>query len=390
MNSSMPAQAIQRTPLEARLPVIKVVGLGGGGSNAIDHMIELGLEGVEYIAANTDHQALARSLAPVKIQLGPILTRGLGAGGDPSIGHAAAEESIQALHNALEGADMVFLTAGMGGGTGTGSITVAARVAKSIGAVTVATVSTPFSFEMGQRQKNAKLGLTKLQPYTDTLITVPNDRLLKVAPHDLTLDLAFRMADDVLRQGVQGITEIITQTGLINVNFAHVKNMMQNGGGSFLSIGQGQGDQKAVQAIDMALNHPLLEQIPIESATGIIANFTGGSDLTFLEVSDVLTKLQDRTGNHVDIIPGVINDPRMKGKTQIILVITGIGATSVDAKPALGEVLFSNPEPVQANLPEAAPVQFYQKRMVSDLDIGSSNLDLDVPAFMRKRLARHS
>jgi cell division protein FtsZ len=147
MNSSIPAQAIQRTPLEARLPVIKVVGLGGGGSNAIDHMIELGLEGVEYIAANTDHQALARSLAPVKLQLGPILTRGLGAGGDPSIGHAAAEESIQALHNALEGADMVFLTAGMGGGTGTGSITVAARVAKSIGAVTVATVSTPFSFE---------------------------------------------------------------------------------------------------------------------------------------------------------------------------------------------------------------------------------------------------
>lgn len=389
MNSSIPAHAIQRTPLEVKLPVIKVVGLGGGGSNAIDHMIELGLDGVEYIAANTDHQALARSLAPVKIQLGPILTRGLGAGGDPSIGHAAAEESIQALHNALEGADMVFLTAGMGGGTGTGSITVAARVAKSIGAVTVATVSTPFSFEMGQRQKNAKLGLSKLQPYTDTLITVPNDRLLKVASYDLTLDLAFRLADDVLRQGVQGITEIITQTGLINVNFAHVKNMMQNGGGSFLSIGQGQGEDKAEQAIEQALNHPLLEQIPIESASGIIANFTGGSDLTFLEVSEVLTKLQQRTGDHVDIIPGVINDSRMKGKTQIILVITGIGATSVDAQPALGEVLFSNPEPIKASSPEPAPVQFYQKRMVSDLDISSSNLDLDVPAFMRKRLVRN-
>jgi cell division protein FtsZ len=390
MNTSMPAQAIQRTSLEVKLPVIKVIGLGGGGSNAIDHMIELGLEGVEYIAANTDHQALAKSHAPVKIQLGPILTRGLGAGGNPSTGQAAAEESLQALHDALDGADMVFLTAGMGGGTGTGSIVVAARVAKSVGAVTVATVSTPFSFEMGQRQKNAAIGLSKLQAYTDTLITVPNDRLLKVAPRDLTLDLAFRLADDVLRQGIQGITELITQTGLINVNFGHIKQLMQNGGGSFLSIGQGQGENKAADAIEHALNHPLLEQIPIESATGIIANFTGGDDLTFLEVSDVLTRLQERTGNDVTIIPGVINDPRMKGKVQIILVITGIGATAVDAKSEMNEVLISDPEPVQAVIPESVPVQFYQKRIITDLDIATSNVDLDVPAFMRKRILRHS
>ena len=390
MNSTMSAQAIQRTPLEAKLPVIKVIGLGGGGSNAIDHMIELGLEGVEYIAANTDHQALERSHAPVKIQLGPILTRGLGAGGNPSIGQAAAEESLLALHDALDGADMVFLTAGMGGGTGTGSIVVAARVAKSVGAVTVATVSTPFSFEMGQRQKNAQIGLSKLQPYTDTLITVPNDRLLKVAPRDLTLDLAFRLADDVLRQGIQGITELITQTGLINVNFAHVKQLMQNGGGSFMSIGQGQGDAKAEQAIEQALNHPLLEQIPIESASGIIANFTGGPDLTFLEVSEVLTRLQERTGNHVDIIPGVINDPRMKGKVQIILVITGIGATAVDAEQEIAEVSIADPEPVQMPIPEPAPVQFYQKRMTEDMDVSTSNVNLDVPAFIRKRIFRHS
>ncbi|MBI9050507.1 MAG: cell division protein FtsZ [Anaerolineaceae bacterium] len=394
MNSTIPAQAIQKTPLEAKLPVIKVIGLGGGGSNAINHMIELGLEGVEYIVANTDSQALDHSDADVKIQLGPILTRGLGAGGNPSIGQAAAEESILALRDALEGADMVFLTAGMGGGTGTGSIIVAAQVAKSLGAVTIATVSTPFSFEMGQRQKNAQAGLSKLQPFTDTLITVPNDRLLKVAPEDLTLDLAFRLADDVLRQGIQGITELITQTGLINVNFAHVKHMMQNGGGSFLAIGQGQGEDKAEQAIDQALNHPLLEQIPIESATGIIANFSGGTDLTFLEVSDVLSKLQQRTGNHVDIIPGVISDTRMNGKVQIILVITGIGATSVDAvssvETAMEEALFAKPEPKKVEIADPAPVQFYEKRMITDMEVSSSNLDLDVPAFMRKRMVRNS
>jgi cell division protein FtsZ len=403
MNTTIQAQAIRRTPLEAELPVIKVIGLGGGGSNAINHMIELGLEGVEYIAANTDQQALERSHADVKIQLGPVITRGLGAGGDPTIGYQAAQESILALRDALEGADMVFLTAGMGGGTGTGSIVVAAQVAKSLGAVTVATVSTPFSFEMGKRQKNAQDGLSKLQAFTDTLITVPNDRLLKVAPQDLTLDLAFRLADDVLRQGIQGITELITQTGLINVNFAHVKQLMQNGGGSFLSIGQGSGENKAEQAIEQALNHPLLEQIPIESATGVIANFSGGTDLTFLEVSDVLTKLQNRTGNHVDIIPGVISDSRMNGKVQIILVITGIGATSVDAQQIeqyevqpepieqMEEMLFAKAELTKASVVEPAQVKYFEKRVVTDMEISSSgNHDLDIPAFMRKRMVRNS
>jgi len=199
------SEPFKRTPINANLPVIKVVGLGGGGCNAVNRMIDFGMKGVEFIACNTDQQALMNSLADVNIQLGPRSTRGLGAGGIPAVGEKAAEESFQTLADALYGADMVFLTAGMGGGTGTGAIPVAARVSKTIGAVTIAVVTTPFSFEMGRRQKNAAIGLQKLRQYTDTMITVPNDKLLEVAPHDLPLEMAFKLADDVLRQGVSGI-----------------------------------------------------------------------------------------------------------------------------------------------------------------------------------------
>ncbi len=222
------------------------------------------MQDVEFIAANTDTQALSQSLAPKKIQLGPKSTRGLGAGGNPKVGETAAEESYRELASALSGADMVFLTAGMGGGTGTGSIAVAARVARALGAVTVAVVTTPFSFEVGRRQQNAREGLTRLQPHTDTLITVPNDRLLQIAPKTLTLDLAFQLADDVLRQGIQGIAELITQPGLINVDFAHVRQVMKFGGGALMSIGIGEGENKAFKAIEQALHHPLLESISIE------------------------------------------------------------------------------------------------------------------------------
>jgi cell division protein FtsZ len=330
MNLTITTKPIQHTPIAARLPVLKVVGLGGGGSNAINRMIELGLGGVEYIACNTDGQALKNCQAPVKIQLGPRLTRGLGAGGDPKIGEEAAEESYRELNQALAGADMVFLTAGMGGGTGTGSIPIAARVARSIGAVVVAIITMPFSFELGRRQMNAREGITQLRQYTDTLITVPNDRLLQIAPRDLSLDLAFRMADDMLRQGIQGISELVTQPGLINVDFAHVRQLMMNGGGSLLSMGYGQGENKAINAIEQALHHPLLESVPLENATGIIANFSGGPDLTFMEVTDALNYLQAKTNNHAEIIPGVTSDEKMAGRAQVILVMTGLGATPLN------------------------------------------------------------
>ena len=292
MNMSLTAKPICHTPIVARIPILKVVGLGGGGCNAINRMIELGLSGVDYIAANTDSQALKSSLASTKIQLGPHLTRGLGAGGDPGKGEAAAEESYKELAAAISGADMVFLAAGLGGGTGTGSIPIAARVARALGAVTVAVVTMPFTFEVGRRQQNAREGLSRLRQYTDTLITVPNDRLLQVAPRDLPLELAFRLADDVLRQGIQGISELITQPGLINVDFSHIRQLMQMGGGSILSIGYGQGEDKARRAIESALHHPLIESIDLDNATGMIANFTAGSDLTFLEVTSALEYLQ--------------------------------------------------------------------------------------------------
>lgn len=374
MNMSLTAKPINHTPIVARMPVLKVVGLGGGGCNAINRMIELGLSGVDYIAANTDAQALKSSLASTKIQLGPHLTRGLGAGGDPTRGEAAAEESYRELGQAMSGADMVFLTAGMGGGTGTGSIPIAAKVARALGAVTVAVVTMPFSFEVGRRQQNAREGLSRLRQYTDTLITVPNDRLLQVAPRDLPLELAFRLADDVLRQGIQGISELITQPGLINVDFSHIRQLMQMGGGSILSIGFGEGENKAQQAIESALHHPLIESIDLQNATGMIANFTASSSLTFLEVTSALEYLQSQTNQQADIIPGVMTDETLGNRVQVILIVTGLGATAVDPHSLRRPNVQTQPIAAQ---PLAEPVA---------MELSSANQNLDVPAFMRRRM----
>ena len=310
-------------------PVMKVIGLGGGGCNAIDRMLTMGYgtDDVEFIAANTDLQALQRCQANTKILMGPQVTNGQGCGGRPEIGEKAARESEDVLRQALAGADIVFLTAGMGGGTGSGSISVAAEIARQQGAITIAVVSTPFSFEAGRRITNARTRLTKLAQHCDTLITIPNDQLLKVSPSNITLKEAFAYADDVLRQGIMGITQLLSGTGDINVDFSHIRHMMANGGGSLLSIGYGKGEDKVSNALYQALNHPLLEHLPIENATGIIANFTGGEDLSFGEVMEGLSHLQQYTGNSAEIIPGQIVDPNMKDEVQIILIITGIAST---------------------------------------------------------------
>ncbi len=315
-------------------PVMKVIGLGGGGCNAVDRMLSMGYgaDDVQFIAANTDLQALQRCNADIKILMGPQLTDGLGSGGRPEIGEKAAIESEDALRTALKGADIVFLTAGMGGGTGSGSISVAAAIARELGAITIAVVSTPFSFEAGRRITNARTRLTKLAQHCDTLITIPNDQLLKVTPSNLTLREAFAYADDVLRQGIMGITQLISGTGDINVDFSHIRHMMANGGGSILSIGYGKGEDKVSTALYQALNHPLLEHLPIENATGIIANFTGGEDLSFGEVMEGLAHLQQFSGNNAEIIPGQIVDPNMKDEVQIILIITGIASTPMKAE----------------------------------------------------------
>ena len=374
------------------LPVLKVIGLGGGGCNAVERMITLGMRGIQFIAANTDHQALSNNPADIKIQLGPGTTRGLGAGGDPQIGRNAAEESRADLEKALSGADMVFLTAGMGGGTGTGSIAVAAEIAKKIGAVTIAIVTTPFSFEVGKRQVNAKEGLLSLRDHTHTLISIPNDRLLYVTPKDLPIDVAFQLADDVLRQSVQGISELITEPGLINVDFAHIRRLIQSGGGALMAIGHGQGDGKAFEAIEQALNHPLLESVSLSNASGIIVNFTGGEDLTLFEVQDALTQLQSQTGLQTEIVMGVINNTEMRDRIQVILVITGLGA------PTLEETVskYSKNEPVQPSMIEppieSSPViekVDYQREPAKppwkEFPSVPVSTNLDIPAFLRRR-----
>lgn len=356
-------------------PVIKVMGLGGGGSNAVDRMIEFGIKGVDFIVANTDNQALAQSSAPTKIQLGKMATRGLGSGGNPAIGEAAAQESWREISEVLAGADMVFLTAGMGGGTGTGSIPIAARIARQQGAVGIAVVTLPFSFELGKRQNNAVDGLAELREQTDTLISIPNDRLLSIAPKDLPLDTAFRLADDVLRQAVQGITELITTPGLINVDFSHVRNMMKLGGGALMAIGHGEGDNKAFKAIDQALNHPLLDSVSINKAAGIITSFTASEDLSLMEISNALTHLQEQANPDTEIIMGATHSDMMRDRVQVILIVTGLGTTHVDnVIPGAGRKQISTSDNF---LPS-------QDRKVQKRQISTSMDNLDLPAFLRR------
>ncbi|MFZ0532495.1 MAG: cell division protein FtsZ [Anaerolineales bacterium] len=367
-------------------PSLKVLGLGGGGSNAINRMIELGLSGVDFIVANTDSQALKNSLAPTKIQLGPKTTRGLGAGGNPEVGQNAAEESAKLIATALEGADMVFLTAGMGGGTGTGSIPVAAKIARSIGAVTIAVVTMPFSFEMGRRQRNASEGIKRLSPNTDTLISIPNDRLLDVAPRDLPLDTAFRLADDVLRQAVQGITELITTPGMINVDFANIRNLMKLGGGALMSIGQGDGEDKALKAVDQALHHPLLQSTSIDNAAGILVNFTCGGELALYDVQAALSHLQAQAGGKAEIVLGVVNDPRLQDRVEAILVITGLGSTTLEETLSRLDVRKMPVERKATPAPDAyavkAPQLMADEYLEEELTVSSN--DLDIPAFLRR------
>ncbi len=383
--------------------VIKVLGLGGGGSNAVNRMIELGLEGVEFIAANTDAQALNLSLAPTRLQLGPRLTRGLGAGGHPEVGEAAAEESRLEMKEALASADMVFLTAGLGGGTGTGAVGVAAEVARSVGALAVAVVTLPFSFEASQRRKNADYGLAKLRPHADTLITVPNDKLLNLLNRNVSFELSLRVADEVLRQGVQGLTELISKPGLINVDFAHVRAVMQLPGRAMLAIGQGRGERKADEAIQQALHMPLLECSSVKAAGGLLVHFTGGDDLSLFETSQAVQAVTSAAPN-AEIIFGATIDNLMTGRAQVILVATGLPEApavtpftprvvtlstvapkphtpiAVDPQPAghLAEDLFNralNARPAEAGEPVWSAPEAHTP----------TGANLDVPAFLRRR-----
>jgi cell division protein FtsZ len=302
--------------------MIRVIGVGGGGSNAVDRMIDEGIGGVDFIALNTDGQALMRSQAPQRIRLGDKATRGLGAGGDPEIGERAAEESLDELYGLLQGSDMVFVTAGMGGGTGTGAAPIIAKIAREQGALTIGVVTRPFSFEGAQRARTAEGGIEKLKEQVDTLIVIPNDKLLDMGDRRSSLMDSFRLADDVLRQGIQGISELITVPGLINLDFADVKTIMSLGGAALMAVGQGTGEDKARIAAEQALSSRLLD-VTIDGARGILFNVTGGKDLGLYEIDQAAAIIRETAHPDVNLIFGAVIDETMQDEVRITVIATG-------------------------------------------------------------------
>ncbi|GAB4204889.1 MAG: cell division protein FtsZ [Sandaracinaceae bacterium] len=303
---------------------IKVVGVGGGGGNALNTMIQSGLEGVDFIAANTDTQALEANLAATKVQLGPGLTRGLGAGANPDVGKKSALEEMERIQEALDGADMVFVTAGMGGGTGTGAAPIIAQIARDMGALTVGVVTRPFLFEGKRRMKNADHGISELAANVDTIISIPNQKLLGL-DDDLSILEAFRRADDVLVQAVRGISDLITQSGIINVDFADVKTIMQSQGRALMGTGYGKGERRALDAVEMAINSPLLDDISIDGAMGILLNFTAGPDVRLKEINEAASLVHQAAHEDANIIFGLLTDPDMGDVVKVTAIATGFG-----------------------------------------------------------------
>ncbi len=307
--------------------VIKVIGCGGGGSNAVARMIQVGVQGVDFIAANTDLQALESSLAPTKVPLGRQVTGGLGAGGKPEVGEQAAEEDRETVQNVLKGADMVFVTAGMGGGTGTGSAPVIARIAKEMGCLTVAVVTRPFSFERERKMELADAGIDRLREHVDTLITIPNENLLKLVDRRTPIREAFLKADDVLRMGVQGISDLITKRGEINIDFADVRTVMEGQGDALMGIGEGQGDNRAVDAATMAIENPLLDEVNIEGARGLLVNVTGGPDFSLFEYNEIMDIVSSRVDSSATVIAGQDTDENLGDEVRVTVIATGFGGS---------------------------------------------------------------
>jgi cell division protein FtsZ len=338
---------------------IKVMGVGGGGCNAVSRMFRERIPGVEYVALNTDSQSLLRCEVPLHIKLGEKLTRGLGVGGDPERGKQAAEESREDLLDAVRDVDLVFIAAGMGGGTGTGAAPVLAAVAQEAGALSIGVVTKPFRFEGVHRSKSAGEGVRKMREQVDTLIVIPNDRLLEMADETLTMEQAFKMADDVLRQGVQAIAELVTTPGDINLDFADVKTVMTNAGPAWMAIGKGKGEGRAVEAARMAINSPLLD-VRVDGATGVLLNFTGGSDLTINEVYEASEVVRACVHPDAHIIFGLVTDTKMEDEVKVTLIATG----------------FPAPEPMEEDELE---------QLLRADSFAQTPVDLDVPTFLRRQ-----
>jgi cell division protein FtsZ len=363
---------------------ISVVGIGGGGCNAVDRMIDEGLQGIEFVAVNTDAQALLLSKAKTRVRIGEKLTRGLGSGGDPETGRKAAEETSDALYEVLKGSDMVFVTAGMGGGTGTGAAPIVAQVAKEVGALTIGVVTRPFSFEGSRRIQSAEAGISKLKDHADTLIVIPNDRLLQIVDKRVNLQDAFRVADDVLRQGVQGISELITVPGLINLDFADVRTIMSEGGAALMAVGKATGEDRARIAAEQAISSQLLD-ITIDGARGILFNVTGGPDLTLFEVNQAAAIIKETAHPDVNLIFGAVIDPAMDDNIRITVIATGFERTGlprrvIEAPKSRAAEQRRPLQEVEATLqPAQRPAQEFQPQTFN-------TDDLDIPTFLRKRI----
>jgi cell division protein FtsZ len=351
--------------LGSYLAVIKVVGIGGGGSNAVSRMVEAGMSGVEFVAVNTDAQALLMTDADVKIHVGARATRGLGAGADPRVGLEAATESRDELKEALKGADMIFVTAGEGGGTGTGGAPVVAEIGRELGALTVGVVTRPFAFEGRLRADQAEQGIQNLRETVDTLIVIENDRLLQVVEKSTPVTDAFRMVDDILRQGVQGITDLITVPGLVNLDFADVRTIMRDAGSALMGIGIGQGDNRAVDAARAAISSPLLET-SLEGATGVLLNITGGPDLGLFEVNEAAEVVTGAADSGANVIFGAVIDEGMRDTVRVTAIATGFGGRSRRRRS----------EPVTAaSAPSPEPA--FRAPSVTDVEI-------DIPSFLKE------
>lgn len=343
---------------------IKVIGVGGGGNNAVNRMITAGLKGVDFVSVNTDAQALNLSRAGQKIQIGLKLTKGLGAGANPEVGMKAAEESREELLDTLKGADMVFVTAGMGGGTGTGAAPIVAEVAKELGALTVGVVTRPFTFEGRKRAMQAEKGIAELKSKVDTLITIPNDRLLQVVDKHTTIHEAFRIADDVLRQGVQGISDLIAVPGLINLDFADVKTIMRNTGSALMGIGQASGENRAADAARKAISSPLLET-SIEGAKGVLLNITGGQNLTLFEVNEASEIIAEAADPEANIIFGAVIDESLKEEVRVTVIATGF-------------------DQMQSSFVKTGTTGTTSEQVIRPVAAAAAE-DLDIPEFLRRR-----
>ncbi|WP_058553822.1 cell division protein FtsZ [Thiohalocapsa sp. ML1] len=376
---------------QTQTAVIKVIGVGGGGGNAVNHMAAANIEGVDFICANTDAQALDNATVKTILQLGAGITKGLGAGADPDIGRKAAEEDRDRIKDALEGADMVFITAGMGGGTGTGAAPVVAEVARELGILTVAVVTKPFPFEGGKRGKVACAGIAELAKHVDSLITIPNEKLLQVLGKDMTLLSAFSAANDVLLNATQGIAELITRPGLINVDFADVKTVMAEMGVSMMGTGAARGENRAREAAEAAINSPLLEDIDLAGARGILVNITAGLSLSIGEFDEVGNTVRDFADDDATVVVGTVIDPELEDELRVTVVATGLGSRHSGMASEEPKMRLINNRDKDGMTPDYRdmdqPAYIRNKRVAAGGgDQGGSDLDyLDIPAFLRRQ-----